>query len=118
MKSMTSDARGFVAGVMTQLKKTGKVSSMTPKVQSLLMKMTSGARKERHAIVESAVVLTVEEERAIEEVLSTVSGHDVSLETRVDTDLIAGVRIQMADWVMDTSMKSELLNMSAVLLSE
>ncbi len=115
MKSLHQDARGFVAGVVTQLKKTGKVSTMTPKVQSLLMKMSAGARKERQAIVESAVKLTSDEERAVERMLSTVSGHEVSIETRIDSSLIAGLRIQMADWVMDTSMKSELQNMAAML---
>jgi len=117
MKSLQKDARGFVAGVVTQLKKTGKTSSMTPKVQSLLMKMTAGARKERQAVVESAVTLTGDEERAIERVLATVSGHDVSLEMRLEPSIIAGFRIQMADWVMDTSMKSELSLMDAMLQS-
>ena len=118
MKSSITDARGFVNGVVTQLKATGKASQSTSRVQSLLMKMTSGARKERQAIVESAVKLTGDEERAIERILSTVSGHDVSLETRIEPDLIAGIRIQMADWVMDTSMKSELQNMSTMLQAE
>lgn len=118
MKSVAKDARGFVDGVMTQLKKTGKVTSMTPRVQSLLMKMSSGARKERQAIVESAVKLTSEEEQIIERILAKVSGHTISLENRVVPDLIAGIRIEMADWVMDTSMKSELQNMSALLQSE
>ncbi len=114
MKSLTSDARGFVNGVVTQLKATGKVSSVTPRIQSLLMKMTSGARKERQAVVMSAVKLTSDEERSIEKLLAKVSGHDVSLETRIESDLIAGIRIQMGDWVMDTSMKSELHNMSSM----
>ncbi len=118
MKSLHSDARGFVTGVMTQLKKTGKASAMTPRVQSLLMKMTAGARKERQAIVESPVKLSADEERSIEQILARVSGHDVSLETRIEPDLIAGIRIQMGDWVMDTSMKSELHMMSALLSGE
>lgn len=118
MKSVISDARGFVNGVVTQLKQTGSSSPASSRVQSLLLKMSSGARKERQAVVESAVKLTAEEERGIEQVLSTVSGHEVSLETHIDPTLIAGIRIQMADWVMDTSMKSELQNMSTMLLSE
>ncbi len=118
MKSLTQDARGFVNGVVTQLKATGKASSVTPRVQSLLMKMTSGARKERQAVVLSAVKLTADEERAVGKLLAKVSGHDVSLETRIEPDLIAGVRIQMGDWVMDTSMKNELQNMSVMLQGE
>lgn len=118
MKSLTNDARGFVEGVVTQLKKTGKASAMTPKVETLLMRMTSSARKERHAIVETAVKLTSDEARLIERILSKVSGHSVLLEMRIDPDLIAGIRIQMADWVMDTSMKSELSLMATMLQSQ
>ncbi len=115
MKSLKADAKGFVAGVVTQLKKTGKAPSMTPKVQSLLLRMTAGARREHQATVESAVKLSAEEERQIERILAKVSGHDVTIETRVEPSLIAGIRIQMADWVMDTSMKSELHNMALLL---
>lgn len=118
MKSLARDARGFVQGVVTQLKKTGKAPGQTAKVESLLFKMTSSARKERQATVESAVKLSAEEERSIARALSNVSGHEVSIETVVKPELIAGVRIQMADWVVDTSMREQLQNMSALLTAE
>jgi F-type H+-transporting ATPase subunit delta len=118
MKSTQQDARGFVEGVMTQLKKTGKSVAVTPRVQALLFKMTAGARKERQAVVESAIKLTNEEERNIGKILSVVSGHDVALDCRIDPDLIGGFRIQMADWVMDASMKKELSDMAHLIGQE
>lgn len=118
MKSLTHDARGFVQGVVTHLRQTGKGSAMAPKVQSLLFKMTNGARKERQALVESAVTLTGEEEAMVERLLAKVSGHEVNLDCQVNPDLIGGIRIQMADWVMDVSIKSELADMASVLQAD
>lgn len=118
MKSLHAEAKGFVAGVVTQLKKTGKAPGGTAKVQSLLLKMTAKARGEHQAAVESPVKLTTEEERAIARMLSKVSGHEVHVETVINPELIAGIRIQMADWVMDATMRNELQTMATLLTME
>ena len=115
MKTLKQDARGFVQGVVTQLKKSGKAVAVTSKVESLLLKMTTGARKQRQAIVESPVKLTANEEQSIEKFLAKVAGHDVILESRVEPSLIGGIRVTMADWVMDTSIKNELREMAMLL---
>jgi F-type H+-transporting ATPase subunit delta len=112
--AITQDARGFVAGVVDYLRSEGRVSHSVPKVQNLLYKMTSSARKERQAIVESAVKLTAAEELGIAKALSRVVGHQVSLDCHVNTHLIGGIRIQMADWVVDTSIKAQLAQMAAI----
>lgn len=118
MKSLTHDARGFVQGVVSQLKKHNKDGAVAPKVQSLLLRMTKGARKERQATVEAAVRLSPEEERTIARVLSEMSGHEVELEQRLNTDLIGGIRITMGDWVMDASMRQQLNEMAVLLKGE
>lgn len=112
MKSISKDARGFVEGVINHLKQSGKVRDVTPKVQSLLLKMTASAKREHQAMVESAVSLSQIELQSITRILSRMSGHEVSLSNEVNSELIGGIRVTMADWVMDSSIRSELSNMA------
>lgn len=112
MKSISKDARGFVEGVINHLKQSGKIRDITPKVQSLLFKMTASAKREHQARVESVISLTQTELSAVARILSRISGHEVSLSNEVNPELIGGIRITMADWVMDSSIRSELSNMA------
>lgn len=114
MKLVSKDARGFVEGVVAHLRKSGKGRSVTPKVQSLLLKMTAAAKREHQATVESTVKLTSLEIQSIARILSTIAGHEVSLTSSVNTSLIGGIRVTMADWVMDMSVVNELRLMGAL----
>lgn len=114
MRSASKDARGFVDGVINHLKQSGKIRDVSPKVQSLLLKMTASAKHEHQATVESAVKLTAGELQAISRMLSQVAGHEVSLSSMVDPSLIGGLRLKMADWVMDSSIRSELSQMASI----
>ena len=114
MKTIAKDERGFVSGVLDYLRSEGKGMGSVPKVQSLLSKVTHNARKERLAVVTSAVGLTVSEQREIATALSHIVGHEIQLDCRLNTDLIAGIRIQMADWVVDTSFGGQLDQMATI----
>lgn len=116
MKQFSKDAKGFVRGVMSHIKRNGKAGDVMPRVQSLLFKMSDSARREQQAKVESAVKLSEEELLRISRVLSDIAHHQVSIDSKVNPDLIGGLRITMADWVMDMSMKNELKEMSALLI--
>lgn len=115
MKTISKDARGFVQGVVEYLRKEGKDYHSVPKVQSLLYKVTETAKRQKTAVVESTVKLTATEQQALSRVLARIMGHDVSLECRVNSALIAGIRIQVADWIVDTSFKSQLTEMVNIL---
>ncbi len=117
MKSVSKDARGFVEGVVNHLKKSGKARDVAPRVQSLLFKMSASAKREHQAKVESAVKLTSAETQNIARILSKVSGHEVSLTTVVNPHLLGGIRITMADWVMDASVRNELNDMASLLIT-
>ncbi len=112
MKSISKDARGFVEGVVTHLKKSGKAREVAPHVQSLLFKMTATAKAEATAHVESAVKLTPSETQNIARVLSRIAGHEVSIVAAVNPALLGGLRITMGDWVVDTSIRNELNQMA------
>lgn len=114
MKTIRKDERGLVSGVLDYLRSEGKGTRSVPKVQSLLSKVTNNAKKERQAVIYSAVALTAAEQREIASALSYIVGHEIQLDCRLNTDLIAGIRIQMADWVVDTSFGGQLEQMATI----
>lgn len=118
MSGLTKDARGFVEGIVDYLKKEGKTTTETtlPKVKHLLTKVSSAARREQEAVVESAVVLTEAEKKELAEALGKLMGHEITLDCSVNERLVAGMRIRIADWVVDTSFAARLKDMAGVLM--
>ena len=114
--ALTKDARGLVDGVVSYLRTDGKLKTITPKVEAFLHNVTSQTRKEKVAYVKSSVELTSAEKTAIGKVLAKFIGHEVTLESTVKADLLGGVTIQVGDWVVDTSVKSQLEQMAQSLL--
>lgn len=112
---LTKDARGFVDGVVNYLKSEGKSKAALPKVEALLGKVTAQSKKEKTAQVTSSITLTDPEKNSLARVLSGLLGHEVALVCSVDQSLVAGIRIQIGDWIVDTSLKSQLEQMATVL---
>ncbi|OGG31252.1 ATP synthase F1 subunit delta [Candidatus Gottesmanbacteria bacterium RIFCSPLOWO2_01_FULL_46_9] len=115
-KALTKDARGFVDGVVSYLRTDGKLKSITPKVEAFLHNVTSQTRKEKVAYVQSSVELAPGEKTSLAKLLEKLIGHEVSLEPSVNPDLLGGITIQVGDWVVDTSVKSQLEQMAQSLL--
>ncbi|MBI2405131.1 ATP synthase F1 subunit delta [Candidatus Gottesmanbacteria bacterium] len=107
---MSSDARGFIEGITEYIQK-GEKQSVLPKVQELLGKVATQAQKETVAKVTSSAPLTMEEEKMIHQLLYQLIRHSVTLEKNIDKTLIAGIQIAIGDWVVDTSLKSQLEQM-------
>lgn len=113
--SLTKDAKGFVDSVVGYLKNDKQAAGKLPKVQSLLTKVSKQAQKESQACVETAVVLDAQEKKELEEMLATMFGHPMTLVEKVNPDVLAGIRIQVADWVVDTTYRTQLQTMSVLL---
>lgn len=106
---ITKDARNFVDGIARYLQSGDKTrSTMVPKVTSLLHKVTSSARREKLATVQSVISLTTKERAQIQLFLARLLGHDVLLECRIEKRLVGGFRIQVADWVVDTTLAAQI----------
>lgn len=112
MKPLTRDARFFVQGVVEYLRKEKAAKAAVPKVQALLRKVTTQDHRENHAVVESAVTLTEFEVRRLKEALSEMVHHQVRITTKMNRDLVAGLRIHVGDWIVDTSFLSQLSEMA------
>jgi ATP synthase F1 delta subunit len=114
--SMNKDANEFVDGVVSYLKKDRHSKTALPRVQAFLGKVTAAAKKQKVAHVESALILTEAEKDAIERALIRHLGHEVQLECVVSPNLLGGLKIQIGDWVVDTSLKSQLDQMATILI--
>lgn len=115
MKTLSKDARSFVEGVTKYIRSDRRGSQVLPRVQSLLTKVTSAAKRERITTVSSVIPLSDSEKKGVERIVSNLVGHDIDCYFRLDPDLLGGMRIQIADWVIDTSLSSQLTGLTSLL---
>ena len=117
MNTRTNDARGFVDSVVRHLQysKDSQPHSLE-KVRSLLYKMSKKAHSERTARVDSTVPWTQSQKMRLQNCITAFSGQTVELEFGIDPELIGGFRIQMGDWIVDTSLAKQIDEMAGSLL--
>lgn len=108
MQTLSRDARGFVDSIVGYLRHEEKGSPAVGKVKTLLHRVTAAAKQEKQANIESSVALTQREKEQISLFLARILGHSVVLSVRVIPELLAGLRIQLGDWVVDTSLRRQL----------
>ncbi len=114
MTTISKDARFFVEGVTKYVRGVGG-GTILPKVTAALHKITASARMGKTAVVESAVTLTPSEKVDVSRFLARLLTHAVRLECRVNRELLGGLRIMVGDWVVDTSLASQLRAMEEML---
>lgn len=117
-KLLSKDARDLSDGLVMYLKKNGKASSVVPKVQKLLTRVSAQAKKDNTAIVESSVALSSSEKEAIRAAVRKVLNHDVSIDNVVTPEVIGGLRIQVGDWVVDTTVAHQLSQLAGRLTTQ
>ncbi len=108
MKALSKDARGFIEGVASYIRSDQRAKSVVPRVQSLITKVTASAKKEENAEVKSAVPLLSPEKKRVETLLAKLLGHTVTCHYRIDASLIGGIKIQVADWIVDSSLATQV----------
>ncbi len=108
MTSLTRDARFFVDGVTKYLRGSGGAGAMLPKVTAALHKITTSARAGKLARVESSVPLTSKEKSDIGRFLSRLLSREATLQCTINKELIGGLRIGVGDWIVDTSIATQI----------
>lgn len=111
MQTLTKDAKGFIEGVVSYLSNEKNEPAVMPRVATLASKVSAQAKKEQFAKVYSVVSLTSDEKKHIAQMLTKLLGHGVEIETVIDSHLVGGLRIQVADWMLDTSIDRQLQEM-------
>lgn len=117
MNSQGRDARFFVEGLTKYLRRGEAAASLLPKVTSALHKITASARRETTARVESVVSLTAAEKQTIARVLSRLLSHTVTIEGKINKDLLGGLRMSVGDWIVDTSLVAQIDAMKEQLIA-
>jgi len=112
---LSKDGKNFVEGIVTFLRRDGKKTTLIPKAQTLLSKISKSVKEEKVAYVESVVPLTSEEKAYIEKTIRDMVGHEIMVSTMINKSLIAGLRIKIADFIIDTSYSSKLSEMAVLL---
>ena len=117
MKTLSKDARGFIEGVASYIRSDARAKTMVPRVASLITKVTTAAKREQSAQVKSAVELFPEEKKRIEAILVRLLGHTVECHYSIDTSLVGGIKIQVADWIVDSSLTTQVTTIAHSLSS-
>lgn len=109
MAALHKDARFFVDGITTYLRSEGKLGDgVIPRMTALFDKVTSSAKGQKIAHVESAVPLNATEKQKISLLLARLLGHDVEFDYLVEKHAIGGFKIQVGDWVVDTTIRGQI----------
>ena len=116
MKTLSKDARGFIDSVANYVKHDARVKNVAPRVGALLSKVTAAAKKEEHAQVQSAVTLLPAEKKRVEALLAKLLGHTVMCHYTIDVSLVGGIKIQVSDWVVDSSLTTQLTTIAHSIL--
>lgn len=117
MKPLQHDAKDFVDGVTKYLREESRQSTLLPKVTALFHKVSAQSHKGQMAQVESSVSLTAQEKQRIDRFVSTLIDHPVTWSWQVNPHLIGGMKISVDDWVVDTTLLSELDEMATSLIT-
>lgn len=72
-------------------------------------------QKQLVAHVYSAVKLTKDEETSVKETVSDIAGEQIPVEMHIDKDLMGGLKIEVGDWILDTTISSQLKRLTASL---
>lgn len=116
MKTLSKDERGLIDGVASYIKSDRRGKQILPKVSALFTKVTSAAKRERVATVASVVALNEPEKKSVGRMLAGIMGHDVESRFIINEELLGGMKITVADWVVDTSLSRELTELSQSLV--
>lgn len=115
---LTRDARALSDRVVAYLRQNGHAAAVVPKVQKLLTRVTAQARKEKTAVVMTSVAMSASEKGTLTKTLEKILGHEVVVENVINAEVIGGMKIQVGDWVVDTTLASQLSGFSLQLTSQ
>jgi len=116
MAKLTKNARGFIKSVVSYIQKGQETDHGVPQLRKLLSKVSKDAEDDITAHVHSAVPLTIEEKSQIQKTLTRISGHEITIASTVAPSVLGGLKIQIRDWVVDTTFLKTLQNMSHMLM--
>lgn len=116
MAKLTKHARGFIKGVVSYIQKGRETNQAVPQLRKLLSYVSKDAEDDITAHVHSAISLSSDEKSQIQKILTRISGHEITVVSTVAPSVLGGLKIQIRDWVVDTTFLKTLQNMSQMLM--
>jgi F-type H+-transporting ATPase subunit delta len=110
-----NDEGNFTDAILSYFGKESISKNGLPNIQVILGQMSAKAKKERVAHVVSSIELTQNEKKMIERILTERIGHPISVECVISRDILGGFRIQIGDWIIDTTLTNQLNQMVDIL---
>lgn len=108
VRESLGDSVGPLALNLMCLLATRNIAHILGGITDQFQELLDSHRGIERAEVVSAVELSDDEQRRVTEMLSTMTGSDVRLTTRVDAQILGGMVVRIGDRVMDGSARSRL----------
>ena len=83
-------------------------TALGPQIAEAFQELIDEAKGVSHATVTSAVAMTEDDVRSVEQRLKEITGGDVVVETAVDDSILGGLIVRIGDRLIDGSTKSKL----------
>lgn len=116
MAKLTKHARGFINDVVSYIQKEKQAEQSVAKLRKLLFRVSQDAQDDITAHVHSAVPLSEDEKNQIQKTLTRISGREITVSSTVIPSVLAGMKIQIRDWVVDMTFLKTLQNMKHMLM--
>lgn len=116
MAKLTKHARGLINDVVSYIRKGKQADQAVGGLRKLLSKVSQEDQDDITAHVYSAVPLSIDEKIQIKKTLSCISGHEITVMSTIDPNVLGGMKIQIRDWVVDMTFLKTVQNMSHMLM--
>lgn len=107
MAKKKSDIEAINKGFLQYLEKNGHIAKL-PEIARTHVQLSRTIFDPNVAFVTSVVKLTEEEKTVLKKKLQTVFHRPIFIKNKLDPKLIAGMKIRVADEVIDLSLKTQL----------
>jgi F-type H+-transporting ATPase subunit delta len=101
-KNLTLTASKVTQGLLSYLEKTQR-RHLLPQIAKATRNAARGHRGTNHALVETVIPLSPTQINQLETILSAYKQAPVTLTTRINPHLIAGMRLRLGDTLIDQS---------------
>lgn len=92
-----------------------KQDSLLPEVTTALRAISEKKQKDKTAVVWSTYLLAKTDISRLKKIISKYTNTDCNIVNKIDSSLLGGFRINLGDWVLDASLKSEINNIEKAL---
>lgn len=104
---MKSDFDLITQGFLQYLEKSGQIGKL-PKLAKDQIRLSRTIMDPNRAVVQTVVLLTNEEKKALEKKLESVFQRPITIENRVNKDIVGGMFIRLGDQVIDATLKARI----------